>query len=837
MGKFPFKRPRIISKKFPNMTSSIDGVTKSLNDLIFSYRDNVEKALQKKHLMMAMSSLVLLIVLGSFISPKGKAESSIFYPETCLGGWVNPQHAQGEEQTTSNGDESQFTKENSAILPKNTNAEMYCGNFKGKVNADTKPTKILVSLALTKGADYLLIDTIVSDSFSSSSKAILDSASSTDVSFTLIASSTGATSTSLTASITSSTSTLVIVSTASSTSTAIMSTSTTDGTTTAIAPSATDTSITQSGISSNTIPVVSPVTPPSILNGIVESFKETLHGIFGGSTEKPQQTDTVVVPPPTPPADTAPVPPVTSPLPTPDAPPTSMLPVGSNSFLSSLLYFFSEKAFAEVTKTTTSTDSSPVVTGSSSDFTNQLFATDTINGATTSTSSLISASSTDNATSTSTSTSIGNASTTNATTTDENEFQNNFLEVFYTFDGVTWISLGELNEISMKYRTFEIPVTASTSWNDMGQLQIKVIAKKHLDETPTVYLDGIKVEVLYESTLAHIHPDFARDTILKDEIVDGVRVVTIINNETKMQEVWYMYLETATSTLLVGASTTDNGTTTDALLLSSSTLGTSTENVSQHLVLDGSTTLDSNATTTALPVVDLLRHTWKKFEVKNITLISTAELVETIKKKEIEDKKKEEEKIKIEEEKDVLPDFASDTIKKMKGVFSYLVLVQIERVIGTSTDTGSNTKDELWVYNMEKNTEERIGKETGTSTDPITIGTDSPLGIKGGYLFWISENKSTVYAYSFENKTVTSQTIPTFDGASGERAEIHFAEIPWKVIVSNEGFSFYSPSTGEVFSDEDSKVVESLRAKMGLDSILDKDELSNLNLPVSADHK
>ena len=93
MGRFPFKRPRIISKKFPEMDNHIDAVTKSLEALVFSYSHHVDKTLQRKHLMMAISSLALLVVLGSFISPTGKAASSIFYPKTCLGGWANPHTA------------------------------------------------------------------------------------------------------------------------------------------------------------------------------------------------------------------------------------------------------------------------------------------------------------------------------------------------------------------------------------------------------------------------------------------------------------------------------------------------------------------------------------------------------------------------------------------------------------------------------------------------------------------------------------------------------------------------------------------------------------------------
>ena len=65
------------------------------------------------------------------------------------------------------------------------------------------------------------------------------------------------------------------------------------------------------------------------------------------------------------------------------------------------------------------------------------------------------------------------------------------------------------------------------------RVQIKIQSKRHIDETPTVYLDGIKVEVLYDTDLLHMHPDFARDTILKDETFDGIRVVTIVAHQVR----------------------------------------------------------------------------------------------------------------------------------------------------------------------------------------------------------------------------------------------------------------------------------------------------------------
>jgi hypothetical protein len=47
------------------------------------------------------------------------------------------------------------------------------------------------------------------------------------------------------------------------------------------------------------------------------------------------------------------------------------------------------------------------------------------------------------------------------------------------------------------------------------------------------------MEVLYETPVIHPHPDFVRDTILKDKSDEGVRVVSIINSDTNINEIWY----------------------------------------------------------------------------------------------------------------------------------------------------------------------------------------------------------------------------------------------------------------------------------------------------------
>lgn len=773
MGKFPFKRPRIISKKFPEIDSSIDGVTKSLNDLVFGYHEQVSKALSKKHVLMAFSSVALILVLGSFISMKGKADSSIFYPETCLGGWINPENAQGEQQTTSNGDELQFTKDNSAVLPKNTNAEMYCGNFKGKFNVATKPTKILVSLALTKGSDLLKEDTLESGLVATSTNIdVVDAASSTIL---LEASSTHEITSSLSE----------------------------------VSSSTVSTAIATPGAAKNE--------GPSVVDGVVKSVQDTIHDIFGGSEVKATQTDTVVVPVPQVPSEDAPK---KDEAPVAD-PPTSYTP-SKNSFVSHFVdSVFAQEgaATAAVSSDIQSSDVPMIVatTSESHEVVYDVLASTTqevaISESTTSTPN--DSSSTDAVllvigTSTASSTLLIGGTTTEiiaTETVENNQFQNNFLEVLYTFDGVTWTSLGELNEISMKYRTFEIPVTASTSWSDLGHLQVKVQAKKQEVDTPTVYLDGIKVEVLYDNEIEHTHPDFARDTILKDEIVEGIRMVTIINNDTKEQEIWYILVEEENAVSSTFTVVTSTDISTSSPLVASSTV---------ESFRDGSSTLDAASTTLQAPILEALKRRWKKYTGKDLT-ISTSQLIEEIKKQE------ESEKL---DDLDILPDFASDTIKRMKGVSSHEVLVQIQR------GTQENPRDELWLYDITSGNEERIGKSTTTAS---TIAVDSPIGAKGGYLFWLSVDKRNMYAYNLENKSVMEQKIPEYNADKGDRAEVIFDGVHWKAIINNEGFSFFSPETGEVFSDEDSGIVETLRNAKKLDSVLNKEELSKLNLPVSAD--
>lgn len=529
LPKRKFFKSSIYSPKL-NVGSHIDNVRNSLENLIFSNEKEVGHSLLIKRIKVVVVLTILFMIVGSILSPKGKAEVVIFYPTTCLGGWMNPRNAEGEPQTKSNDDEEQFTKDNSAILLATTSADIYCGNFIGQIEQNTKPTKIIVSLSWSKGENILLEQKITGESFASSSGEILDSASTTNVSFTL--------------------------------------SSSTEASSTVQLDTASTSEIETSG-------------ETSIINKVIDVVGSTLENLFGGeqvdvssqevsTTTKEEIINSVEPSEPSVPTTETPVNPITptpepeapvnpiSPTSEPEVPPTESAPT---SFLETILQkfatYFVMSVFAEE------------VVSSSTEIVNDIQTPEKNSITTTTTTPEIPATvslpeeivtQVDIVSTSSTSTlDIGIASTTESTSTEsssstpvvsividdnsEDQSPNNFLEVLYTFDGTTWRSLGKVNEASMKYRTFEIPVTATTSWSDMNQLQIKVQPIQRIDVAPTIYLDGIKVEVLYETPVIHPHPDFVRDTILKDTSDDGVRVVSIINSDTNNNEIWYTTLE------------------------------------------------------------------------------------------------------------------------------------------------------------------------------------------------------------------------------------------------------------------------------------------------------
>jgi hypothetical protein len=92
--------------------------------------------------------LVASLVLYTSKTPFLKAETTIFYPKACLGGFEGVSLAEGEPETKIDSDSSAFDKENSAYLSKDQSAEMYCGDFDGEVLEHTTPKDVVLTIFL-----------------------------------------------------------------------------------------------------------------------------------------------------------------------------------------------------------------------------------------------------------------------------------------------------------------------------------------------------------------------------------------------------------------------------------------------------------------------------------------------------------------------------------------------------------------------------------------------------------------------------------------------------------------------------------------------------------------
>lgn len=80
----------------------------------------------------ATSAVVVLFIgiLGYWFS--GSAKIAYFYPSSCLGGWENPQNAQGIPDLKSGANADEFIRENSAVLPGDSSGQIFCGGFQGE---------------------------------------------------------------------------------------------------------------------------------------------------------------------------------------------------------------------------------------------------------------------------------------------------------------------------------------------------------------------------------------------------------------------------------------------------------------------------------------------------------------------------------------------------------------------------------------------------------------------------------------------------------------------------------------------------------------------------------
>ena len=69
---------------------------------------------------------------------------------------------------------------------------------------------------------------------------------------------------------------------------------------------------------------------------------------------------------------------------------------------------------------------------------------------------------------------------------------NDFLEIEYTFDSISWQHLGFVGTDNWRDIEFELPVV---EWNELEKLQVRIKNLPTIDEQPTVYLDSMWIEV------------------------------------------------------------------------------------------------------------------------------------------------------------------------------------------------------------------------------------------------------------------------------------------------------------------------------------------------------
>ncbi len=133
----PIISPDIPQENVLSLRKRILSIQINLDKVHSFFKDN------KKSLGIIVGVIAgLIITVGAF---KTSAQLATFYPANCLGGWENPAGAEGEPNVKDATDPASFTNTNSAVL-KNTNGELFCGNFQGEIPQDSLPKKFTIKL-------------------------------------------------------------------------------------------------------------------------------------------------------------------------------------------------------------------------------------------------------------------------------------------------------------------------------------------------------------------------------------------------------------------------------------------------------------------------------------------------------------------------------------------------------------------------------------------------------------------------------------------------------------------------------------------------------------------
>ncbi len=134
-------------------------------------------------------------------------------------------------------------------------------------------------------------------------------------------------------------------------------------------------------------------------------------------------------------------------------------------------------------------------------------------------------------------------------------------------------------------------------------------------------------------------------------------------------------------------------------------------------------------------------------------------------------------------------------------------------------------KNYLFLIELDKNKILRL------ELKPSDYLSNSPLGAKNNFIFWLGEDNK-IFAFDYNTLKLFIGNLKNFDPSRGERAVMKINNLDFEIIFDGTNFYFRNNQFGEIFSDENSLALEKFRKNFKLDNVLTKEKLSELGLPV-----
>ncbi|MEM3373511.1 MAG: hypothetical protein QXF76_04820 [Candidatus Anstonellales archaeon] len=107
----------------------------------------VKKDIEKRSLILSVLLVFILSLFYFFFNKKIMAEIVYFYPESCLGSFVNPEKAEGKPEV----ENSDLISESNSAVYLGGLKEIYCGNFQGPIEeGEIQNITLKFNMVLTK---------------------------------------------------------------------------------------------------------------------------------------------------------------------------------------------------------------------------------------------------------------------------------------------------------------------------------------------------------------------------------------------------------------------------------------------------------------------------------------------------------------------------------------------------------------------------------------------------------------------------------------------------------------------------------------------------------------